>query len=342
MIEKRPFGTLADGTEVLCWTLTNAEGLQAEILDYGVTIRSIVVPGKNGGPVDVVLGYDTLEEYVTNDGCLGATIGRFANRIAGACFELNGKKYALCANDGANHIHGGKVGFDRVVWNSRQEGETVVFSRLSPHGEEGYPGNLQVSVTVSWQGNGLELRYHAETDQDTILNLTNHSYFNLNGHGSGDVHGHQMQINAETFHLGDATCLPTGDILPVEGTAMDFRTMHPIGDMVDADEPCVKLSRGYDSNYVISGTPAVVTVGDQTGIVMTTTTDQPGVQLYTANFTSPRLGKGGKEYTYRTGFCLETQHYPDCIHYPDWPTCILRAGEAFDSVTTYAFAVETR
>ena len=142
--------------------------------------------------------------------------------------------------------------------------------------------------------------------------------------------------------LGDATCLPTGEILPVEGTAMDFRTMHPIGDMVDADEPCVKLSRGYDSNYVISGTPAVVTVGDQTGIVMTTTTDQPGVQLYTANFTSPRLGKGGKEYTYRTGFCLETQHYPDCIHYPDWPTCILRAGEAFDSVTTYAFAVETR
>lgn len=338
-IEKKPFGTLADGTAVSCWTLTNENGLQAEILDYGVTVRTIVVPDQNGNMVDVVLGYDTLEEYVANDGYLGATIGRFANRIAHGTFELNGKTYPLYVNNGPHHLHGGKTGFNATVWSSRQEGDAVVFSRLSPDGEEGYPGNLQVSVTVSWQGDGLELRYHAETDQDTILNLTNHSYFNLNGHGSGNVYGHRMQINAESFHMGDETCLPTGEILPVAGTAMDFRTMHPIGDKVDAEEACVKLSNGYDSNYVLSGSPAAVTVGDQTGIVMTTTTNQPGVQLYTANFTSRRPGKNSAEYFPRCAFCLETQHFPDSIHHPDWPTCILRAGETFGSVTTYHFSV---
>lgn len=339
-ITSRRFGALADGTPVTCWTLTNEQGLQAEVLDYGVTIRTIVVPDKQGNPVDVVWGYDTLEEYVTNGGYIGATIGRFANRIGGGVFELNGKTYRLYAPKQNNHSHGGKIGFDKIVWNSRQEGESVVFSRLSPDGEEGYPGNLQVSVTVSWQGSGLELRYHAETDQDTILNLTNHSYFNLNGHGSGSVHGHQMQIYAESFTIGDETCLPTGEIVPVEGTAMDFRIMHAIGDQVDADEPCVKLSKGYDSNYILSGSPAAVTVGDQTGIVMTTTTDQPGMQFYTANTTKARAGKNGTEYGARGAFCLETQHYPDCIHHPEWPTCILRAGECFDSTTIYAFSVK--
>ena len=339
MITNRPFGTLADGTPVTCWTLTNDNGLQAEVLDYGVTIRTLLVPDKNGTPVDVALGYETLEEYVNNGGYFGATIGRFANRIGGGVFELNGKTYQLYVAKQNNHSHGGKIGFDKKVWSGKQEGDAVVFSLLSPDGEEGYPGNLQVSVTVSWQGNGLQLRYHAETDQDTILNLTNHSYLNLNGHGSGDVHGHLMQINADSFTPGDETCLPTGEIAPVEGTAMDFRTMHAIGDKVDADEPCVKLSKGYDSNYVLSGSPAAVTVGDKTGIIMTTETDQPGVQLYTANTTKPRAGKNGTEYGARSAFCLETQHYPDCIHHPDWPTCILRAGESFDSFTTYRFSV---
>ena len=194
-------------------------------------------------------------------------------------------------------------------------------------------------MTVSWQDNGLQLQYHAETDQDTIVNLTNHSYFNLNGHGNDDVHGHLLQISAETFTVNDKNCLPTGEIASVEGTAMDFRTMHAIGDRVDADEPCVKLSKGYDGNYILSGAPAAVTVGDKTGIVMTTETDQPGVQLYTANTTKPRPGKNGAEYGARSAFCLETQHYPDCIHHPEWPTCILRAGERFDSFTTYRFSV---
>ena len=339
-VTNRPFGTLADGTPVTCWTLTNDAGLQAEVLDYGVTIRTIVVPDRNGNPVDVALGYDTLEEYVNNGGYFGATIGRFANRIGGGVFELNGTTYHLYAPKQNNHSHGGRIGFDKVVWAGREVENGVAFSRLSPDGEEGYPGNLQVTVTIRWKGNGLELCYDAETDRDTILNLTNHSYFNLNGHGNGNVHGHKLLLNAETFTIGDETCLPTGEIVPVAGTAMDFRTMHAIGDWVDADEPCVKLSKGYDSNYILSGTPAAVTVGDQTGIVMTTTTDQPGVQLYTANTTQPRQGKNGTVYGARGAFCLETQHYPDCIHHPEWPTCILRAGESFHSVTTYTFSIE--
>jgi len=339
-ITNRPYGTMPDGTAVTCWTLTNENGLQAEVIDYGATIRTIVVPDKNGQPVDVVLGYDTLEEYRTRGGYLGATIGRFANRIGGAAFTLNGKEYQLYAGKGPNHSHGGKVGFDKVVWDSKQVGDTVAFSRLSPDGEEGYPGNLSVTVTFGWKGNTLEIRYKAETDQDTILNLTNHSYFNLNGHGSGNVHGHTMQIHADLYNVGDAACLPTGELASVEGTAMDFRTPKTIGRDVDNDEPCVKPYHGYDCNMVISGHPVARTTGDKTGITMVTDTDQPGVQLYTANTASGIPGKSGRVYGARGAFCLETQHYPDCIHHPEWPTCILRAGETFESFTTYAFSVE--
>ena len=337
-ITNRPFGTMDDGTAVTCWTLTNDAGMTAEIIDYGATVRSIVVPDKNGKPVDVVLGYDTLEAYRTTGGYLGATIGRFANRIGGASFTLNGKEYKLYAGKGVNHSHGGKVGFDKVVWNSKQVGDAVAFSRLSPDGEEGYPGNLNVTVTIGWVGNSLKFFYEATTDQDTILNLTNHSYFNLNGEGSGNVHGHVMQINADLYNVGDAACLPTGELASVEGTAMDFRTPKTIGQDVDNDEPCVKPYKGYDCNLVISGHPVAVTTGDQTGITMVTDTDQPGVQLYTANGASGIKGKSGHVYGSRSAFCLETQHYPDCIHHPEWPTCILRAGEKFESFTTYTFS----
>ena len=336
-ISKRPFGTLPDGTAVTCWTLTNDEGLRAEVLDYGVTIRSLVVPDRSGEPVDVVLGYDTLEEYVSNGGFFGATIGRFANRIGGACFMLGGKEYRLFAGKDGNHIHGGKRGFDKVVWASRQEGDAVAFTRLSPDGEEGYPGNLHVTVRVGWKQNSLELRYEAQTDRDTILNLTNHSYFNLNGHGSGDVNGHWMQIHADRYTVGDADCLPTGELAPVAGTAMDFRVEKTIGQDADKDEACVKPYGGYDSNFVLCGHPAAITRGDKTGITMVTDTDQPGVQLYTANSMGLRQGKAGRTYGPRGAFCLETQHYPDCIHHPDWPTCVLRAGEKFESFTTYTF-----
>lgn len=336
-ISKKEFGMLWDGTQVSCWTLTNPNGLTAEVLDYGVTIRSVIVPDKNGNPVDVVLGYDTLEEYVSDDCYLGATIGRFANRIKNAGFVLNGKTYALFANDGDNHIHGGKRGFNGYVWDARQEGDAVVFSRVSPDGEEGYPGKLDMRVSVGWQGNSLTITYDAQSDQDTIVNFTNHSYFNLNGAGNGTVDGHLMQMKADQYTPNANDNIPTGEIRSVDGSAMDFRTPKTIGRDAYNDEPCVKPFRGYDTNFVISGHPVATTVGDQTGITMITDTDQPGVQLYTANAMSDRKGKGGKMYGFRSAFCLETQHYPDSVHHPEWPTCILREGEKFHSFTSYTF-----
>ena len=337
-ISKRAFGTLCDGTQVSCWTLTGETGLTAEVLDYGVTIRSLMVPDKNGNPVDVVLGYDTLEEYLCDDCYLGATIGRFANRIKGASFPLNGKTYDLYANDGANHLHGGKRGFNGYVWDSEQKDDTVVFSRISPDGEEGYPGNLNIHVTIGWQGNSLVIRYDAESDQDTVVNFTNHSYFNLNGAGNGNINQHMMQINADSYTLNGEDCTPTGEVIPVDGSAMDFRTPKTIGQDAGRDEPCVKFFDGYDSNFVISGHPVATTVGDQSGITMITDTDQPGVQLYTANAMTDRKGKDGKDYGFRSAFCLETQHYPDSVHHPEWPTCTLRAEEKFHSFTSYTFS----
>lgn len=335
MITKRPFGTLEDGTAVSLWELTNERGLTAQVLDYGVTIRSVLVPDKRGKLVDVVLGYDTLKEYV-RDGCyLGTTVGRCANRIKGASFELNGKTYPLYANNGENHLHGGKRGFNKYVWHGEQTGEAVTFSRLSPDGEEGYPGNLQVQVTMGWEGDSLTIRYEATTDQDTVVNLTNHSYFNLNG--KGKINGHLLQVAADHYTLNGRDGIPTGEVVSVEGSAMDFRTPKTIGQDAGKKEPCVSFFNGYDSNFIISGHPFATAVGDKTGITLIADTDQPGVQLYTANALGPRLGKKGSFYGFRSGFCLETQNYPDAIHHPQWPSCILKAGETYRSVTTYTF-----
>jgi aldose 1-epimerase len=335
MITKRPFGALEDGTAVSLWELTNERGLTAQVLDYGVTIRSVLVPDKRGKLVDVVLGYDTLKEYV-RDGCyLGTTVGRCANRIKGASFELNGKTYPLYANNGENHLHGGKRGFNKYVWHGEQTGEAVTFSRLSPDGEEGYPGNLQVQVTIGWEGDSLTIRYEATTDQDTVVNLTNHSYFNLNG--KGKINGHLLQVAADHYTLNGRDGIPTGEVVSVEGSAMDFRTPKTIGQDAGKKEPCVSFFNGYDSNFIISGHPFATAVGDKTGITLIADTDQPGVQLYTANALGPRLGKKGSFYGFRSGFCLETQNYPDAIHHPQWPSCILKAGETYRSVTTYTF-----
>lgn len=332
-ITKRPFGTLEDGTGVTAWTLTNENGLKAEVLDYGVIIRSITVPDRKGNFVDVVLGLDTLEEYVSDRSYLGATIGRCANRIKDAQFQLNGETYDLQTTFGAWHLHGGKVGFNKRVWQAEQEGTSVVFSRVSADGEEGYPGNLQVRVTVLWQQNSLVIRYEATTDRDTVVNLTNHSYFNLNGAGKGNVHRHLLQIAADQYTPTGADGYPTGEMAKVEGTALDFRSPKPIG-------RDLKLFGGYDTNFVISGHPVAVAVGDQTGITMITDTDQPGVQLYTAPAMLGRKGKAGQKYAHHGAFCLETQHHPDSIHHPHWPTCILKAGETFRSFTSYTFTHE--
>lgn len=338
-ISKRLFGTLKDGTQVHCWTLENDRGLRAEVLDYGATIRAIEVPARGGKTVDVVLGYDTLEGYTENGGYLGATIGRFGNRIGGGAFTLNGREYTLARNNGANHLHGGVKGFDKYVWDAEESEDGVTFTRVSPDGEEGYPGTLTVSVRFSWKGDGLAIHYHAVSDRDTVLNLTNHSYFNLDGEGT--VQEQLLTLNADAFTPNDAGCLPLGVIAPVAGTAMDFRTEKPIGRDADSSEDCVRLSGGYDANFVLNaGAPSAAARSLKTGVVMTMTTDQPGVQLYTANGMGTRTGKRGLVYGHRSAFCLETQHYPDCIHHPDWPSCVLKAGEHFDSETVYAFSVE--
>ncbi len=339
-VSKNLFGTMPDGTEVFCWTLINEKGFTAKVLDYGATVQSIIIPDKNGNPVDVVLGYDTLEGYISGDCYIGATIGRFANRIKEGCFELNGEKYQLCINNGKNHLHGGKIGFDRCIWSGRQVGEKVAFSRTSPDGEEGYPGNLDVNVVFGWENDSFVIEYEAETDRDTILNLTNHSYFNLNGAGSGKVDEHILQINAERFTVCDETAAPTGELASVEGTAMDFRNPKTIGKDAYNDEPCVKVPGGYDSNFVINGHPFAIATGDKTGITLAADTDQPGVQLYTANALTEQKGKGGADYGFRSAFCLETQHYPDCINHPEWPSPILRKGEKFKSFTKYTFISE--
>lgn len=337
-ITKTYFGKTADGREVNCFKITSDDGIEAEVLDYGVTIRTLIVPDKNNNPVDVVLGYDTIEEYEANDGYFGATVGRFANRIKGGKFTLNGKEYTLALNNGANHLHGGDVGFNKYVWESKVIENGVLFSMTSPDGDEGYPGTLNLEVAVTLKDGAINLNYHAVSDKDTIVNFTNHSYFNLNG-GVGDIHGHLLTINADYFMMNDKGGLPTGEVPAVKGTAMDFTTEHAIGDEIESDHPAVVASDGYDNNYVLNSNVAAVVRSKENGIVMTVITDEPGVQLYTGNKTSARNGKNGAKYGRRSALCFETQHFPDCINHPEWPSCILKAGEEFNSTTTYSFNI---
>lgn len=337
-VTKRFFGTTADGREVTCYKITAESGMEAEILDYGATVRTLTVPDKKGNMVDVVMGYDTIEEYEKNDGYLGATVGRFANRIKDGKFSLNGKEYTLALNDGKNHLHGGNVGFNKYIWNAKKIADGVEFSIVSPDGDEGYPGTLNLKTAITLKDGALSFEYTAVSDKDTVINLTNHSYFNLNGGGS--IHGHLLTVNADSFTLNGEGCLPTGEIVPVENTAMDFRTEHTIGERADSDCPSVKLCGGYDSNFCLSGSPAVVARSEESGIVMTVTTDEPGVQLYTSNMTSERRVKGGKTFGRRMAFCLETQHYPDCVNHPEWPSCVIKAGEEHKTKTTYTFSLK--
>ena len=320
-------------------TLENANGMRVTLLSYGATIQSILVPDKDGRMTDVLLGYETVKEYEENDGYLGACIGRNGNRIAGAAFTLNGQRFHLTANEGKNQLHGGLCGFDKKLWNYNCRENSVEFTTVLADGEEGYPGTLTVSVRFSWKGDALSIRYHAVSDRDTILNLTNHSYFNLDGEGT--VQEQLLCVNADAFTPNDAGCLPLGVIAPVAGTAMDFRTMKPIGRDADRDEDCVRLSGGYDANFVLNaGAPAAVAKSLKTGVVMTMTTDQPGVQFYTACTTDYADGKGGMHYLPYSGLCLETQHYPDSPNHPNFPTTTLRPGEIYDTTTIYAFRVD--
>ena len=332
------FGRTAAGETVTAYKLENAAGAALTVLDYGATVQALTVPDRQGGFTDVVLGYDTVAEYEAGTGYLGATIGRVGNRIGGARFSLGGKEYVLAKNNGQNHLHGGIKGFDKYVWQAKTAENAVVFSRLSPDGEEGYPGNLQVRVTFTLtQDNALVIAYDAATDMDTPVSLTNHTYFNLNGGGS--VLEHQLQVFAERFCENDEGCLPTGRLLPVEGTPFDFRAPKPIGRDIEADCEQLRRGGGYDHNYVLAGRTAAVLYSPDSGIQMTVQTDMPGMQVYAANGLTQRPGKGGSTILRRGALCLETQLFPNAMACYGFPSPILRAGKSLHSETSYRFSL---
>lgn len=332
MVTKLPFGTGINGEIASLYKIENADGTYAAITDYGATITEIVVPDKDGALRCVTMYHDEVAKYQTKGGFWGATIGRVGNRLGASQFELNGKTYKVLANDGPNHLHGGAKGFDKCMWDAEILGEnSVKFSRLSPDGEEGYPGNLTVSVTFTFcREHCLTIEYHAESDADTLCNLTNHSYFNLNGagvsgEGAGLIHGHKMQIKASRMTACTPDLLPNGELLPVAGTAFDFLEPKEIGADIDGDDVYISYPHGYDHNFCLDGEGfrnVAITVGDESGITMETWTDLPGMQFFSSN---------------RHSFCLESQCYPNWNQNPHFPTIVLKKGDVYETKTAYWF-----
>ncbi len=342
-----PFGTMPDGTPVELYTLA-AGALSCQIITFGGSLQSLRVPDRSGKPVDVLLGFDALEPYRTHGKSLGALVGRYANRIGGAKFSLNGQTYQLAANNnGVNHLHGGLVGFNQRVWTVEEAGDDrLALSLFSPDGEEGYPGNLTVRVTYTLTEEGLTIGYRAECDRDTVCNLTNHAYFNLSGHDSGPVLDQTIQLLADRYTPTDPLSIPTGEIAPVEGTPMDLRRTTPIGARIGEDFPQLLQAGGYDHNWIPNGEagtlrPIARAASPATGISMEVLSTLPGVQFYTGNYLDGcPAGKGGAAYANRWGFCLETQFYPDSPNHANFPSCVLRAGEVFDHTAAFRFHVE--
>ena len=340
---RRFYGYTKEGFTVEALTLDNGI-LSCEVITFGAALRSLCVPDRLGIKRDVVLGYDTLEEYETRPGYLGAVVGRVANRIAGGRFTINGQTYTLAVNDPPNHLHGGTVGFSHRVWSVIEHSPArVTLSLTSPDGEEGYPGTMEVQVTYELKGNALSIRYQATTDCDTPCNLTGHTYFNLDGHGSGPVTEQILRIHAETYTPSDATNIPTGEIATVSGTPMDFRKGTPIG--VRINEPFTQLvqANGYDHNYVIDGEigslrNAAQAYSDSSGISMDVETTLPGMHFYTANFLDKGLkGKCNAVYGPRHAFCMETQFFPDAVNHPNFPSVTLQPGQTYDHTTVFSF-----
>ena len=344
-LDLRPFGTLPDGQPVALITLRKGR-LSCEILTYGGALRSLTVPDRQGGEVDVLLGLPTLEDYLRQDKFLGALIGRYANRIGDSRFTLNGKEYPLRANDGKNHLHGGPVGFDKQVWTvSEGDADFVTLTLHSPDGQEGYPGDLDVSVTYRLTEDSIVLDYRATSSADTLCNLTNHAYFNLSGPQSGPVTAQGIQIYAQSYTPTDAGSIPTGEIAPVEGTPMDLRFGRAIGERVDEDFDQLTMAGGYDHNYVVDGPagvlrPAARAWSPDTGITMEVLTTQPGIQFYSGNYLDGcPAGKDGAPYARRWAFCLETQTFPDAPNKPQFPSALLVKGEEYHQTTVYRFGL---
>jgi aldose 1-epimerase len=342
-IEKKPFGNTADGKAVTLFRLTNDAGNVVELIDYGAIVVSIQVPDKNGKKTNVTAGFSNIDGYLQRHPYFGATVGRFCNRIAKGKFTLEGKTYSLATNNGPNHLHGGEIGFDKRMWQVAEvKSDTSVglkFTYVSPDGEEGYPGTLTTVAEYRWDNNNcLTLDLSATTDKSTVLNLTNHAYFNLGGAGSGTIHNHELVLSCDQYLPVDENMIPTGATADVKGTALDFTTPHKIGERIGQ----LTSTNGYDHCFVVRGAAgqmraAAKVVDPASGRTMEIKTTQPGVQLYTGNFLDGGAGNAG--YKTHEAFCLETQHYPDAPNQPSFPTTVLKPNEKFHQVTTFTFGV---
>jgi aldose 1-epimerase len=351
-VTKSNFGKTPDGQAVEQITLRNARGAEAQIITYGGIVRSLKVPDRNGNLGDVVLGYDNVESYVTNNPYyLGAIIGRYGNRIAGGKFSLDGKIYTLATNNGPNNLHGGPKGFDADVWHvektyATDKDASVELSYLSKDGDQGFPGNLKVRVTYTLtDDNALKIENTATTDKPTVVNLTHHSYFNLSGAGSGDILNDEVVINADKFLPVDATAIPTGELRAVKDTPFDFTTPHKIGERIEANDEQIKFGSGYDHCWVVnkkSGELGFVASAydPRSGRFLQVYSTEPGTQFYTGNFLDGARGKGGKIYPRRSAFCFEPQHYPDSPNKPQFPSVVLRPGETFKNTIIYKFSTK--
>jgi len=347
-IKKELWGTTPDGKQISKYTLTNSKGASVVLSDLGATIVSVIVPDRDGNMADVALGYADAESYINDGPCLGKCPGRFANRIAKGKFTLEGKEYTLPINNGPNHLHGGPEGFQNKVWESRIVDNAVEFMYFSEDGEMGYPANLKVVAHFSWdEDNELEMTFTAQSDATTVVNMTNHAYFNLNGEGNGDITGHELYLNCSEYLPTDDTLIPLGESEPVAGTPMDFVTPKLLGKDLHADFPAINYGKGYDNCFVIDGKEAgqLQTAAElyspESGRVLKITTTQPAVQVYTGNWLSGcPAGKNGHTYQDYYGVAIECQHFPDSPNRPEYPTTVLKAGEVYSEAIIYAFLVK--
>jgi len=350
-ISEMPFGTTEAGESVTLYTFSNNNGMEVSIMNYGGIITHLKVPDKNGVVEDVVLGFDNLADYQKGSPYFGAIVGRYGNRIANGKFTLDGKEYTLVQNNGENHLHGGLVGFDKVVWEAEtfenENGAGLKLRYLSKDMEEGYPGNLNVLVTYTIKKNNeIQIDYEATTDKTTVVNITQHSYFNLTGNAKRDILDHEVMIKSDNLIPVDAGLIPTGDLMPVEGTPFDFNTLTRVGGRIDDDHEQIKLGGGYDHCWVLNKSSqdalewTIKAVDPESGRVLELATTEPGVQFYTGNFLDGSLtGKGGVVYKKRYGLCFEPEHYPDSPNQPNFPSVVLNPGEKYQTTTVWKFGV---
>ena len=350
-IKKESFGKTTGGEQIELYSLTNKKGMEVSITNFGATVVTLKVPDRAGKATDIVLGYDTLDGYENGTSYFGATVGRYGNRIAGGKFSIDGKTYTLPKNNGENTLHGGIVGFNKRVWKAQEiaskEGESLEMTYLSADGEEGFPGNLSAKVVFSLPAERNELRidYTATTDKDTVLNLTNHSYFNLSGEGSGDILDHVMTLHSKQFTPVDKTLIPTGELKNVGGTPMDFNSATAIGKRINENDEQLVFGKGYDHNWVLTRaggglSMAAEAYDPKSGRKLEVLTTEPGVQFYSGNFLDGAKGKGNKPYPQRAAFCLETQHFPDSPNHANFPSTLLKPNAVFHSQTVFRFSAK--